>query len=85
MYLFIYTMNIYLLIILFRRLQKAKSSSVIFIIIIVSLKNKDNIQYGNFTGKLYKYIEMCCWLYDRRLNLDVVSTVHEGDMKTYSS
>lgn len=74
----------YLLIVLFRQLE-AKSSSVIFIIIIVSLKNKDNIQYRNFTGKLYKYIEMCCWLYDKRLNFDVVSTVHEGNMKTYSS
>ncbi len=24
-------------------------------------------------------------LYDKRLNFDVISTVHEGDMKTYSS
>lgn len=39
-----------------------RSSSVIFII---SLKNEDNMQYGNVTGKLYKYIE-CCLLCDKR-------------------
>lgn len=62
-----------------------RSSSLIFIIIVViSLKNEDNMQYGNVTGKLYKYIE-CCWLCDKRLNFDVISTVHEGIMKTYSS
>lgn len=28
---------------------------------------------------------MCCWLFDKSLNFDVIFTVHEGVMKTYSS